>query len=317
MNDAGPERRAEPPPRFTARLVDVGRGARAAWAPTRIFPLTVVLLASWLAAPWLVARDTRGGQVLAVVLVVALAALLVLALAMVAGAAGWEYGRNCRWGVRESLKLALERAANLLASVLAVPLAVALLVLITVSGAMALAMLWEWLAFAWLLVIGLPLGVAAAFLAFLGVPALALMVPAATLDCREAFDTVSRSISYVRGRTGSFLAGTVTALVAAAISASAFALFVALVRAFLLATWAIATGGELTLATAVPFALVGGSELRPTADLPIVGSLLVASFLAAFVSGMARVYLLLRWAIDREPPSALLHARERAEWTQG
>ena len=46
-----------------------------------------------------------------------------------------------------------------------------------------------------------------------------------------------------------------------------------------------------------------------------LGRLVTASYLAAFVSGLSRIYLYLRWDLDKEPPSSLIQANETFDWS--
>ena len=311
-------------------LHDIAHGARGGWSPRN------VLLGFIGAFPvYCLGRLLEASAESALVWVVGgigtliVAVVVAFALAMIAGAAGWEYARGCHFTLGESLALVRSRAGNLLCSVFFLPCAVALFALIITAGAWLFGLLANFLAVIWLVVVGLPLSLFSAGLILLGAPALLLMLPASVLDCREAFDTVSRAMSYVRSRPLRFACGLLAATAGAIASAAVFTVFVTIVYGLLVGTYlcAVDTVDHRCIGEVLKQALEGFAPLWPLAsvDTPtgvsgwlhaVVGRLISASFVAALMSSTARLYLLLRWEIDQDPPASLMKVRETFAWAE-
>lgn len=319
-------------------LHDIAHGARGGWSPRNVLLGFVGTLPVYCLGRFLQGSDESALVWLAGGVGTLVAAVLAtVALAMVAGAAGWEYARGCHFTIGESLTLVRSRARNLLCSVFSLPCAVLLFVLIIAAGTWFFGLFAKFLAVVWLVVVGFPLSLFAAALVLLGAPALLLMLPASVLDCREAFDTVSRAMSYVRSRPVRFASGLLVGIAGALASAVVFAGFVTIVYALLVGPylWTVEhkSIGE-ALAQSLARALEGFDPLWPFWDCAstlseaadgltgvssqlhaATGRLVSASFVAALMSSMARLYLLLRWEIDRDPPASLIKAQETFEWS--
>jgi hypothetical protein len=340
-------------PGTASYLRDVVRGARSAWRPTH-------LVLAWLAVLplfaierfWLPPRESAGGLgqwLLALVVLAALGAAIGL-LGAIAGSEGWSFGRDYRMRLGEVCKLLVAQGPRVFLAAISVPvLALATLGILVggsfVLGSLPLGHVWSLI---WVIAIGVPIALVAAVLVVLGLSAVPLMMAAACLDCREAFETLTRAVSYVRARPLKAAAGYAAAVGAAALAAATLALVLSVLTGFL--TLAHGIGGSREPLDASLAAL--GLELRgadflwplPASALGWLGAALEglrasapgaqeeigarawlfpgvflgrwvsAAFLAGFAGGLARVYLHLRWELDREPPSALVLQWETFDW---
>lgn len=327
-------------------VCDVARGARGGWRFRRVFLAWLAVLAVY----WL---PGLGASPAAFWALATLAAVIVIGVAgMIAGTAGWEYGRSNRWTLAQCVSLLKSRFLSLYPAVLSVVLVPLCLWGIVALGAAGLAWiprLGPWLASALIVVPGLLfLGLAAAFLCF-ALPASLLMVPAAALDFPDVFDTVSRSISFVRDRPLRFLVLTATGLLASLGAAVVSSIFVFVLAAMAILGFQVAVGGEheplRSSAEVVRVSLVATdlgwpsgyrdralARTDPETQTPLaesldripavlsvvlsaLGRLAAASFLAAFVTSISRIYLLMRWQIDGDPPTALVRYDEKFSWS--
>ncbi len=361
------EERREAPvlPTWSVAVSDVARGARGGWRFRRVFLAWLAVLAVyWVCAEEVVDQfGVWGGGGL-----VALAAVVVIGVVgMIAGTAGWEYGRSSRWTLAQCLSLLKSRCLSLypaLLSVLIVPLFLWGIVALSAAGLAWIPKVGPWLAAVGIVIPGLLLlGLGAAFLCF-ALPASLLMIPAAALDFPDVFDTVSRSISFVRERPLRFLVLTVTGFFASVVVAAVSATFVFIVACMAILSFQIGVRGEggslaitqdvvwtslevtdlgwpadaasfvrwalsvddgdgapeQTLAASLKRILATPAEILVvpwplSAVLSALGRLAAASFLAAFITTVSRTYLLLRWQIDGDPPSALVRYDENFSWS--
>lgn len=362
------ETRGEAPvlPAWSAAVSDVARGARGGWRFRRVFLAWLAVLAVyWL--PGLPAGgvwDFFGGRAALFFLgamrwgLVALAAVVVIGVVgMIAGTAGWEYGRSNRWTLAQCFSLLKSRCLSLypaLLSVLIIPLFLWGIVALGAAGLAWIPKVGPWLAAVGIVIPGLLLlGLGAAFLCF-ALPASLLLIPAAALDFPDVFDTVSRSISFVRERPLRFFVLTVTGFFASVVVAAVSATFVFIVACMAILSFQIGVRGEggllastrnvvrtslvvtdlgwpsdyrrRTLSVdaaaaddAAPEQPLAASLKRIpwilSAVLSALGRLAAASFLAAFITTISRTYLLLRWQIDGDPPSALVRYDESFSWS--
>lgn len=256
----------------------------------------------------------------------------------VAGAAGWEYGQRRPLTLRQAGRMLRARARSLYLAVLFAPLATLTLVFVLSLGSLVnlIPGIGDLLAVVWLTVVGIPVGCVVSCVLLLGIPATFLMLPAAALDFPDPFDVASRAISYVRGRSGSFLILVALSGLRALFAAALTAVFVlvlswTVITAFLLGDfnfdWVIphfqllqAAPGEISF-YAWEIA-VSGADAASTVSpvllyvLSVVSCLVPASFLSALASSSARTYLYLRWVFDQEPPSALVRPDESFKWDE-
>ncbi len=347
------EERREAPvlPTWSVAVSDVARGARGGWRFRRVFLAWLAILAVY----WLPSLSAGGAWAWGRWGLVALAAVIVIGVVgMIAGTAGWEYGRSSRWTLAQCLSLLKSRCLSLypaLLSVLIVPLFLWGIVALSAAGLAWIPKVGPWLAAVGIVIPGLLLlGLGAAFLCF-ALPASLLMIPAAALDFPDVFDTVSRSISFVRERPLRFLVLTVTGFFASVVVAAVSATFVFIVACMAILSFQIGVrgeGGSLAITRDVVRTSLVVTDLGWPSDyrrralsvddgdgdpeqtlaaslkripwplsavLSALGRLAAASFLAAFITTVSRTYLLLRWQIDGDPPSALVRYDENFSWS--
>ncbi|MBI4583390.1 MAG: hypothetical protein HY717_05135 [Planctomycetes bacterium] len=335
------------PARFAPFLEDLLVAARAGWTPKYLLIAWLSLLPFFvLEALWQnywTGEWLRAGGAGSWLLFLGLALLgggwFLAGAGMVAAAAGWEYGRECRWSVAEAFGQVRRRFVTLLGSAFSIPLVLGILILPLFVGCLLLGRL-PWgagriLSVFLLATLGIPLGLMAAGFLVLGIPALLVMIPAATLDCRESFEAVSRSMSFFRARPLKFLAAAGIAAASSCAAAAATFLFLAGFLGFLALAYTLGTelgsladfnqrlGGLLAaLDPCWPLPLGGAAAARAESGMGwaavllwgSLGRLITASWTASFLAAMTRLYLYLRWELDQEPPSCLVRDEERFSW---
>ncbi len=323
----------------------VFRSARPAWNPSFLFPLWLITVAAWflleVALP-AVDSGTGGGFFGLAIRGVAGVLLLVLGwllAALVVAVAAWEFGRGERLGVADGLRTIRARWSAVFLGPLLVPLGAFFLLFILVGGSKILSLLpvvGNVLVLMWLLVVGFPLALIVAGLLLLGIPALPLIFAAGAVEQPYPFDAASRGMSYLRARPSRYLAILISGLLGMGAGTAVFTFFAVLVLFILVAAQSFAASTSSGFNTSELWGALAAADLawpltgllRNTFDSSLldggsrmvvpmlVGRAVTAFACVAGLSALSRIYLLMRWDVDGEPPGSQVHPGERFHWVE-
>jgi hypothetical protein len=322
------------PPPLGEQLAATFRGARPAWSPSSLAPLWIASMLTWLLweSDGIRSIVPRSGAVLITILLAWPPAVLVMALS------AWEFGRGEKLDLRAGIGLLASRLGSAVGGPLLVVGGASVLVAAIVGGALALAQLpvvGKALAACWCILPGVPLGLLAAGLLLLGVPALPLILAAGSVEEPFAFEVAARGMSYLRAGPTRWLALLASALAGALAGAAVFAAFAGLLAIIGILAGAPGLGasdlsfpgrledlgGELRSLLSEftwPFAGLLGLE-PPRTGQPVavvIGRSVTAFLAAAALSGLARAYLFIRWQVDGEPPGSQVRPGEEFDWSK-
>ncbi len=300
------------PPAAVECISAAFRGARQAWSPRFFLPPALLALNAWMF------RDTlfppESSEVNGAATGIAWTVFGVLAWlvgSLIAVLAAWQFGLGESLNLGEAVRLLLRRWRSVIGAPIFVSLSVAVPFGIALGGALLLREIppvGATLAWIWTVFPGLPLNILAAGLLLLGLPAVPLILVAGAVELPFPFDAVGRGMSYVRGQPCLYLVAVAGGFLGAAFGSACFALFLAA----LVSMVGLCLGHGLDSLRGV-----AGSPDAPGRGLVLVaGGFLAGYAAAAAIASLTRVYLLLRWKIDGEPPGSLVKPWEEFRWEE-
>ena len=328
-------------PTYAEAAAAAFRSPRQAWSPGLLLPAWILSLILW--AFWekvLPSGDLlrAGGAGISILVLWAFSCPII-------AMASWHFGRGEKMAWSDSLAILRSRWVAVFGGPLFAPTAALVIAAPLLGGAFALGTIpWagKFLAAAWIILPGMVLALLAAGILLLGIPALPLILAAGCLEGPFLFDAASRGMSYLRSRPLKFLALLASGILGSAMGAAVFALFAATVAGLVIlaahlavpaaapAQWLPALLQDLRLALGasdigwpiLPGILSrAGPEGAAGGGAAVLAAVLAGRGLTAFAAVSllclcARIYLLLRWEIDGEPPGSQLKAREGFGWRE-
>ena len=323
MSKETPSRRPLGPPFEPPSLAVCLRAAfsagRQAWEPQ-------LLVGGWLCAVFLVVTTGSFYQLFAAV-------FAVLVLPRMVASSAWSFGRGEQLTMGQLNALLYRRAGVAVLASLFAPIAGLLLAGVAVGGSVligavpfaggVLKVLWWLLPGALLTLLGVGLLV-------FGLPSMPLALASGILEPSFPFESSARGMSYFRCRPLRTVACALAAVCGVLLSACVFFFAATLAALLLKLGWGTALGdlgGALSLSSlssevrelvSDAAALVldpwdAGDRFRTLGAL-FPGSATLGFVLAGAAAGLARVYLVLRWTIEAEAPSALIRPDEEFAW---